>query len=200
MTDDAQPESLLDDDSPAAQVLAVSGFHAIWRGETPPVSSLCNDPAIIERLVAAGRLEIDDAGRLVGVHGVTTRPTRHQIRHADGTVHTWCAFDAIGIPAALGIDAVAATSCPDCGQDLDVTIRDGSVSGDDRALLWLPSGDCGHLMDEFCRHANLYCDRDHLLDTIDTIGTDGSGDILSVADAAELGRRTWRDVTPSCPQ
>ena len=191
MSDDASCESILDDASHAAHALGIRGFHALWSGEAPSVASLCDDASIVERLVAAGRLEIDDAGRLVGVHGLVARLTPHRIVHDRGAVNTWCAFDAIGIPAALGIDAVAETSCPTCGRQLHTVLLRGAVVEDVGAQLWLPTADCSNLVEDFCSHANLYCDREHLRATADA---DRPGTILSVVEAAELGRRTWRDV------
>jgi len=127
---------------------------------------------------------------------VVARETPHRIEHADGVVHTWCAFDAIGIPAALGMDAAAVTTCSACGAELRVVLTHG-VPPDGGALrLWLPSGECAHLVDDFCRHTNLYCDAEHLA-TIVPAGTPGQA--VTVADAAALGRDTWRDVSTILP-
>jgi hypothetical protein len=115
--------------SPAAHAFAVRGFAALWRGERPLVAQLADDDTIVEALVAAGRAEVDDDGRLVGVHGVVGRPTAHRIEHAGGVVHTWCALDANGIPAALDIDAAAVTSCPGCGAELTVVLHGGVPTG-----------------------------------------------------------------------
>jgi hypothetical protein len=95
------------DAAAAAGRLGVLGFVALWRGQRPAVASLCDDAAVVEAQMHAGRLEVDDAGLLVGVHGLVARTTRHRIDHTAGAVHTWCALDAIGIPAALAIDATA---------------------------------------------------------------------------------------------
>jgi hypothetical protein len=149
--------------SPAARALAVRGFVASWQGDQPPITELAvDDDATIETLVLAGRLQVEDSGRLVGVHGLVARPTAHRIEHAAGVTHTLCALDAIGIPAALGIDAIAATSCPTCGAELKVVLRGGAPVGADEYRLWIPGGQCVHLVEDFCRHANLFCSDEHL--------------------------------------
>lgn len=125
---------------PGARTLAVKGFAALWRGDQPHMAELGVDRAVSDTQVRAGRLEIDAADRLVGVHGLVARETPHRIEHAGGVVHTWCAFDAIGIPAALGIDATAVTTCPACGAELRVTLRNGVPAYVDRLRLWLPGG------------------------------------------------------------
>jgi len=63
----------------AARQLGVEGFVALWRGERVTVTDLCDDPMVIDAQVRSGRLEVDDAGVVVGVHGLTARPTRHRI-------------------------------------------------------------------------------------------------------------------------
>jgi len=83
------------------------------------VASLFDDAAVVEAQKQAGRLVVDDAGLLVGLHGLVARTTRHRIDHAAGAVHTWCALDVMGIPSALAIDATAVTSCPIPSSELD---------------------------------------------------------------------------------
>lgn len=174
----------------AEREFAVRGFAALWRGERPTITELGGDADTIEAMVGGGRLEVDAAGRLVAVHGLAAGTTAHRIEHGRGTVHTWCAFDAIGIPAALGVDADAVTTCPTCGRRLRITLIGGHPVENLALRLWLPVGDCAHLVDDFCRHANLYCDDDHL--TAAELGEHGQ--VLTFADAAAIGRATWQDV------
>lgn len=75
--------------------------------------------ATVVALAERARCEIEDR-RLVGIHGLTLRTTRHHFVHHARTHQTWCAFDSIGIPAALAIDAVAHTDCPTYGRHIDV--------------------------------------------------------------------------------
>src|SRR5437868_1820615 len=69
-------------------------------------------------LAERGGAHLDHDGRLVGVHGLTLRPARHSFAHTGRTHWTWCAFNSVGIPAALGIDAEVRTTCPACHQAL----------------------------------------------------------------------------------
>ncbi|HEX6238733.1 MAG TPA: hypothetical protein VFZ68_16145, partial [Acidimicrobiales bacterium] len=62
---------------------------------------------------------------------------------------------------------------------------------DGRMRLWLPGGECTHLVDDFCRHANLYCDADHLAAVVRP-ATPGTA--VTVTEAAAVGRVTWDDV------
>ena len=172
--------------------LRVAGFVALWRGERLNVADLAEDTVTVEALVDAGRLELDDQGVVVGVHGLAARPTAHRVEHAGGVIHTWCALDAIGIPAALALDAAVVSTCPACGAALRVTLDAGVPTDDGVMRLWLPGGQCTHLLEDFCRHANLYCTADHVGSKV-APGTPGWA--VTVTDAAGIGRFEWADVS-----
>ena len=138
-----------------------------------------------------GAAELDAAGAVVGVHGLTLRATRHRFLHRGQARHTWCAFDSVGIPAALAIDAVARTDCPSCQEPLTVVITEG-VPERGRAVLWLPDPPTDDLMAQFCSCADLYCSTEHLRRRIDPAAI--PGEITDLDAAAELGRQAWADV------
>ena len=175
----------------AARELSVRGFVALWRGERRAITELTPDLPMLGALTAAGCIELDDAGILLGAHGLTARATAHRIEHAGGSVNTWCALDAIGIPAALTLTATAVTVCSHCGNELRVMLEASRASAQPDVSLWLPGGPCSHLVEDFCRHANLYCSRDHLTAVVPP---DRPGRAVDVAEAAAIGRLTWRDV------
>lgn len=177
--------------------LSRAGFAALWGGRPLEPAVLLPDApdAAAEAsavLAARGRAELDAAGRLVGIHGITLHETRHSFVH-DGTVrHTWCAFDSVGIPAALGIDATVQTSCPACSQPLSIEVRAGRIAVHDCAVLWLPSASPSmHLIQEFCSAADLYCSEAHLRQWV----TDSArGRLTRLDEAVELGCTTWLDI------
>lgn len=169
---------------------AVRGFVALWNGERPQLTELDAEPTVVEAMHQGGRIVVDHEGRLVGIHGLAAQPTRHHIAHHGRIVPTWCAFDAIGIPAALRLDARAVTTCPTCDRPLQVDFDGGEPAGAAELRLWLPQGQCEHLLDDFCAQANLYCDERHLADA----RLRSAGIVLTVHDAADLGRRSWADA------
>ncbi|MCA1843482.1 MAG: alkylmercury lyase family protein [Actinobacteria bacterium] len=196
------PPDLFDDselDGPVAEAvrrIALDGFRALWTGQGPPIAALVPDATVlgaaVEHLQARGRIELSGDGRLVAVHGLVRRPTRHRIEHHGGVVNTWCALDAIGIPAALGIDASAVTSCPTCGTDLTVMIAAGEPAALPDAVLWFPESTYRHLVDDFCSGANLFCSLPHLEAWTD--GQPGSGTGRTLSEVGELGRACWGDA------
>ena len=176
--------------------IATVAFADLWQGEaSDPNDRVHADRSSVTRVIAElidrGRCEVDD-GLVVGIHGLTLRPTRHQFVHAARLHHTWCAFDAIAIPAALEIDATAWTDCPTCQRPLRIDIDAGVPDGRDNLALWLPADTGLHLMESFCADANLFCSVSHLEQHIDTTA---HGQIADLDRAADLGRPIWADVT-----
>ncbi len=132
-------------------------------------------------------------GRLIAVHGLCRRPTPHRIEHENGAVNTWCALDAIGIPAALGIDASARTRCPTCRTPLAVSIAAGEPQPLPGAVLWYPEVICGHLVEDFCSGANLFCTLDHLERWVGA-SPRPDGRPMTIDEVAEVGRQSWADA------
>jgi hypothetical protein len=169
--------------------LAVRGFVALWHGQRPRPGDLDANPATVDALQQRGLIVVDTDGRITGIHGLSTTPTPHRIAHAGGDTYTWCAFDAIGIPAALRLDAQTRTACLACGRHLDATFTGGQAAALADLRLWLPTMRCDNVLNAVCAHANLYCNQEHLMATVPD---DATGTILTVADAAQLGRATWQ--------
>jgi hypothetical protein len=175
-----------------------AGFAALLDGRFPTLPDLARAAdvpdeaaaAVVAALVAGGRATTTPDGRLDGIAGVTGRSTRHAIERAGGRLQTWCAFDAVAIPAALGWTAAAVTTCGSCGADLRVPLEDGVPDGD--AWGWLPPGDCEHVLRDFCSAADLFCHRAHL-DAWRSAAGDPPGEPRPVTDLADLGRAAWAD-------
>jgi alkylmercury lyase len=111
-------------------------FRALLAGHPARLSTLAEatgrDAAGIGRAVDAlsgrGHLGIDEASGTVTVaRGLSASPTPHRLRLDTRTLHVCCAVDAVGIPAALGIDAVVESRCRQCGAALALTMRAGAV-------------------------------------------------------------------------
>lgn len=186
--------------APAAQALrriAIAGFHALWSGDPVTLDDLVGGDAAAlteaaDRLQAGGRIELSDDGHVLAVHGLARRPTRHRIEHDDGVINTWCALDAIGIPAALAIDARAVTHCLTCGTEIDVNLTHGEPQALPGAVLWYPEARCGHLINDFCSGANLFCSVDHLEKWLGD--NQSAGRMMTLDEVAELGRQAWREA------
>ena len=61
-------------------------------------------------------------------------PTAHRVQAAGRSWYANCAWDAFGICAALHVDGRIESSCPDCGEPIEVEVRDERP--DDESLLF----------------------------------------------------------------
>ncbi len=86
------------------------------------------------RLHDAHALVLDDAGSIRMANPFAARATDFQVEAAGRSWYANCAWDAFGIGAALGVDSRFETHCPDCGETIPVTVRDGRP--DDTSPVW----------------------------------------------------------------
>jgi hypothetical protein len=112
-------------------------------GRAPAPAEVAARSARPEDDVRAGWRRLHEAHAIVlDAEGETLRmanpfsgvPTSHAVE-ADG--RRWfanCAWDAFGICAALGVDGRIETSCRDCGDPIEIEVRDGLP--DDESLLF----------------------------------------------------------------
>jgi len=52
-------------------------------------------------------------------------PTPHRVEAGGRSWYGNCAWDALGIPAALHVEGHVSSTCPDCGDPIEIDIRDG---------------------------------------------------------------------------
>lgn len=128
---------------------------------------------------------------MLGAAGLTLGEGPHGLTIDGHSFRTWCAFDALGIPAALGADATVETTCGVCGRRIEVDLRDGHPSGRTSARLWLSAGGAAMRAD-FCTPTVLLCSQAHAETWAERHG--GHGRALTVADAADLGATDWASV------
>jgi alkylmercury lyase len=144
--------------------------------------------ATLHDLARAGRIDRDMRGRVLGAAGLTLGDGPHGLAIDGHPFRTWCAFDALGIPAALGADAAVETSCGVCGRRIEVDLREGRPSGRTSARLWLSAGGADMRAD-FCTPTVLLCSRAHARTWAERHR--GHGRTLTVADGVDLGAKNW---------
>lgn len=102
-------------------------------GRVPTAQEVAGESGLSAEDVVAGWRRLHDEHALV-LDGDGTQilmanpfsgvPTPYEVRAGGRTWWGNCAWDALGICAALGTDGDVTTACPDCGDPLTVGIRD----------------------------------------------------------------------------
>lgn len=84
---------------------------------------------LLEGLTKRGLIVLDpESGQIVGSWGLSFVPTAHRLQIRERTLHTWCAEDAVGIPAALGEDARISSRCHECGVPVTINMIAGNIT------------------------------------------------------------------------
>jgi alkylmercury lyase len=114
-----------------------AAFHAILGGEVLDRAGLTKatgfTPEKVDTLLAElngrGLIVFErDSDRVVGSWGLSSVPTDHDLHIRGRVLHTWCAVDAVGIPAALEEDARIASRCALCAEPVTVEMAAGQVA------------------------------------------------------------------------
>lgn len=102
--------------------------------------------------------------------------------------YTWCAFDSVGIPAALRESAEIASECAHCRREIHLTIVDGVPPSDPVVISWRPR-QCDSVQEEFCPTVNFFCDEGHFKASSSYAESDGA--FLTLQAASGLGANIW---------
>lgn len=173
----------------AFEQLRKSGAAAVAEVVATSPNGATSAQSTLDEMVEGG-MAILQGDELVAIDGLSTRPTKHRMRLGNDALFTWCAADAIGIPAALGEDGQVVTVCPHCSTEIVVSIDAGVPDAHEDILLWLPTASCSHVVTQFCPDVNLFCNRAQL-DSWRSQAGEPVGETLSANEAAELGRQWW---------
>ena len=66
--------------------------------------------------------------RILMANPLSAAPTPHSVHCRGRWWFANCAWDALGIPAAMHEDAVVESACADCGEPLSLEVRDGKLT------------------------------------------------------------------------
>ena len=149
---------------------------------------------LLQAMAGVGVVELEGE-RVTGAAGLTVTPTRHTLVLDGLALHTWCFIDAVGIPAAMGADAMTRSTCGFCHAAIEVAFDAGEPRDEPAAVSWVPDKSCPSVRSEFCPEANGFCSQDHLDAWRDQAGYP-PGDVLTVAAVTALGRELWGCLRP----
>jgi alkylmercury lyase len=143
---------------------------------------------LLDQLGKAGWIDRDGERRLTGSAGLSLTDGPHRLHLDETTFRTWCAYDALGIPAALGRDATVETSCGACAQPIVVRMTAGRPDRRGPEQLWLAArGD--DLRSQFCAPTVLLCGAAH--GQTWAAAQQQAGQLLDLDAAAVKGTADW---------
>lgn len=179
-----------------AHDLCLRAFTAIAGGRALPLAEAATHlrlappefQALIEQLTRQGRLTLDETGTAVaGAAGLSLLPSRHTLILNGRKLWTWCAFDAVGIPAGLGADARVESTCSGCGRRVAVEIVQGQLvrqQPEALSVALVPPTERGQVRDGICMEMGFAC-------ACQEPEEGGPSVRVPVAEAMELGRACW---------
>ena len=151
---------------------------------------------VLEELNAAGRIRVDEAGRVIGSAGLSVVADRHQIDFEGRRFWTWCAYDILGIFGALRATGTAASRSPATSAPITIRFRDGRPEAAG-VVLFRPSDSLAasftSIYEEWCANSNFF--EDAGLARAWSASHKLEGRVLSLEEASDLAAAEWLPVT-----
>jgi hypothetical protein len=162
--------------------------RAVSASELDAVAAGSGSGPALDALARSGWLDRSEDGRIVGAGGLSLTEGPHRLRFGPREFRTWCAYDAMGIPAALAVDAEVETTCGVCGRALLLSMRGGQPDRDGPELLWLAAGG-DDLRSGFCAPTVLVCGTAHGREW--AAGHANEGELVTLGEATRRGALDW---------
>jgi hypothetical protein len=147
--------------------------------------------AVLGRLERAGRIRRNPAGAVTGSLGLSVEPTAHELIVEGARRWTWCAYDAVGILAALGAGGQVRSRDPHTGAPIQFGVHHGRPAADSEVVVFLAQGPCVSVVDDWCPLVNFFQDRETV-----AAGPPGAG---LPASPCRSSRPRRREVPPGGP-
>lgn len=154
-------------------------------------------PALLDELAAVGWIDRDSAGLVTGSGGLSLTEGPHRLAIGGMTFRNWCAYDSLGIAAALDADAIVETACGVCDSPISVETSAGEPPADGPERLWLADGG-SDLRADFCAPTVLLCSAEHA--DVWAERRDGRGRAIGLSEGSRLGREAWAGCASAVAQ
>lgn len=143
---------------------------------------------LLDELAAAGWIDRDPDGRVTGSGGLSLTDGPHRLAIGARAFRNWCAYDSLGIAAALDAEAVIETACPVCERSIRIETTGGDPAPDRPERLWLAEGGAD-LRADFCAPTVILCSSEHA--DVWAERQAGRGRVVDLSAGASLGRGAW---------
>jgi alkylmercury lyase len=142
------------------------------------------------RLEQAGRTRRNSAGAVTGSLGLSVEPTAHELIVDGARRWTWCAYDAVGILAALGASGQVRSRSPYTGTPIELAFEQGRPAAGSQVVVFLAQGPCVSVVEDWCPLVNFFEDPDAAAAWAAQHGVAGTA--VPLPEAAATGAAAWR--------
>jgi hypothetical protein len=173
-----------------AFALLLTGRRAVSPGEIAAAAGVAPGAigGLLDELGSVGWIDRDPAGSVTGSGGLSLTDGPHRLTIGGAEFRNWCAYDSLGIAAALDADAAIDTTCPICGAPIHLRTIAGEPPAGRPERLWLADGGAD-LRADFCSPTVLLCSPEHADAWAERQG--GRGRAVDVGEGARIGREAW---------
>ena len=151
--------------------------------------------AALADLAERGEVRLDEHGAVSGAGGLSVHPDRHEIELDGRRFWTRCAYDILGIFAALGASGSAVSPSPGRDEPIRLTFHAGRPDPAD-AVLFRPDESladrCANPYEQWCPNSNLFPTPE--VATAWAQANHLTGAVLDLDTAAEQGGAAWRPL------
>jgi Alkylmercury lyase/DprA winged helix domain len=144
---------------------------------------------VLGRLEQAGRIR-NRAGAVTGSLGLSVEPTAHELLVEGARRWTWCAYDAVGILAALGASGQVRSRSPHTGAPIQFAVQQGRPVAGSSVVVFLAQGPCVSVVDDWCPLVNFFEDAQAAGAWAAQRGVTGTA--VPLQQAAATGDAAWR--------
>jgi Alkylmercury lyase len=134
---------------------------------------------------------------VTGAAGLSLTTGPHRLTIDGAAFRTWCAYDSIGIAAALAANAKIETECAVCGRTIRIRTHGGQPPAERPERLWLASGGSS-LRGDFCDPTVLLCSVQHAAEWAED--QQGRGRAVDLIEASTLGAAGWASCAHTAAQ
>ena len=188
--------------TPEEKAIRFAAFYSILDGKPANIRALALQSGIaadqtqpfIRGMADRGILVLDEDETVVGCHGLSIISTKHHLSINDQNLFTWCAADAVGIAAALEIEAKIVSKCFQCNESIEIDMANGQIinSNQNDARIWVVDADLNRSIVECtCPQINFFCSEEHFNKWYQN---QNKGKLLTLDEAVELGKCWWADI------
>jgi len=200
--------------------LPARAFHLLLDDRRPVsrarlAQALATEPERVEQalemLEQRGRIRRDPTGTVTGSHGLSLTPTPHELTleqkpRQERRYWTWCAWDAVGILAALDASGWIRSTSPSSGRPIHLAFHHGHPrNAEPELVVFFADTDCcapvtntadssgcdsGSVIDEWCPLVNFFEHTNAAQAWATAHGVRGTP--VPLAEATSQGKAAWR--------